>query len=642
MAITTLDLKFRQSERMTDFADGGGRMSAIEIIDGQLNNVFADRSDLDALIGRVSLRKWFFEVNTANTDTYLGAFTFLTEPPAEPLVSVCLFNTGSVTDERVQARNYVENYRVAGVRSQFTLYGDHFPGMGTIQVYCRSEIPSPDIGDVLMLSVEASGFPPGFQFVQVQEVLLRTTNTFTDGAGDYQRDVLLIRLTAPLQQTFQGQDPPQRITGANPPPTVVRLTQVADAARYYGVKPVIGTPELGATEIDIGDPYIPIVPTSRAETPLVDELAGLGTVALVESGAAGALTWSGSVSAGANVPATRYLGTPYARRSLAITVGSTALEDDGAGGIRAVDAEANPGWSGTADYVTGAVILVRESGFSGTVSIVATPAAPVLEQGFTFPRMVTANNRALTQVFQLPSFPARGTVLVDYRALGKWIRLRDNGAGQLTGNPGEGVGTINYATGALALTLGALPDIDSAVLVSFGVDLRVRNSSGEVSIPTPRYEQQLSHGNTVPGTLEMTWDSGGNPRTASADNDGVITGDATGVIDETAGIVWFTTSHLPDANITYEYDYLDGVARSETFTPAVAGGQISVTLTHTPVAERSVRALWQQTAADGQLNGRLLRPRGRRDNGAGGMGSDGLGGTINYTTGALVVTVDGD
>lgn len=642
MAITTLNLKFRQAERMTDFSDGGGRMSAVEIIDGALNNVFADRSDLDALIGRVSLRKWFFEVQTANTDTYLGAFTFLTEPAVDPLVSVCIFTTGSVTDERAQARNYVENYRVAGVRSQYTLYGDHFTGMATIQVYCRSEIPSPDIGDVLMLSIEASGFPPGNQFVQVQEVVQRTTNTFTDGAGDYQRDVLLIRLTAALGQNFQGQDPPQRITGANPPPTVVRLTQVADAARYYGCKPVLGTPASGATEIDIGDPYISIVPTSRAETPITDERAGLGSVAMVPSGAPGALTWSGSVTAGANVAVTRYLGTPYARRSLAVTVGSVALEDDGAGGIRAVDAEANPGWSGNADYQTGAVILARTTGFSGTVSIVATPAAAVLEQGYTFPRAVTANNRAITQVFQLPGFPARGTLLIDYRALGKWIRLRDNGAGQIVGNPGDGVGTVNYATGSVSVTLGALPDIDSAILVSYGVDLRVRDSSGEVTIPTPRYQQQLDNGNVVPGTLAMSWDSGGNPRTATADNDGVITGDATGVIDETAGIVWFTTSHLPDASITYAYDYVDGTVHSETFTPSVAGGQVTVTLANAPVGERSVRALWQQTAGDGQLNGRLLRPRGRRDNGSGGMGSSGLGGTIDYTDGELVLTVDGD
>lgn len=643
MAITSLDLKFFKSERMTDFSDGGGRLSSLQIIDGDMNNVFDDRSDLDALIGRVSLRKPWFAVVTANTDPYLGAFVFLTEPPADPLVTVCLFNTGSPTDTRTQARNYVENYRVAGVRSQFTLYGDHFTGMATIQVYCRSEIPSPDIGDVLMLSVERAGYPPGFQFVQVQEVELRTTNTFTDGAGDFTRDVLLIRTTAPLGQNFEGQDPPARITGANPPPTVVRLTQVADAARYYGVKPVLGEPEAGDTEINIGDPYIPIVPTSRAETPITDELAGLGNVAMVPCGAVNALTWSGSVTAAADAPLTRYLGSPFARRSLSATIGSVLLSDDGAGNIRADDAEANPGWSGTADYTTGAVILVRTgAGISGTLALTATPAAAVLEQGYTFPRMVTANNRAITQVFQLPAFPARGTVIVDYRALGKWIRLRDNGNGQLAGNPGEGTGTINYSTGTLAITLGALPDIDSAILVSWGVDLRVRDSSGEITVPTPRYEQKLDREHVVPGTLEMSWTSGSVARTASADNDGIITGDATGVIDETAGIVWYTTTHLPDANITFEYTWIDGTVHSEVFTPSASGGQVTVTLANAPVAERSVRARWTQTAQNPQINGRLLRPRGRQDTGSGNMGSGIGGGTIDYTDGELVLTVDGD
>lgn len=389
MAITSLDLVFRQAERMTDFDDGGGRMSAVIIVDDQLNNVFQDRSDLDAILGRVSLRKVYFGIDTANTDIGLGAFTFLTESPSDPLVSVCMFDTKSAVDERMQARNYVENYRVIGVRSQFVLYGDHFVGMRTVQVYCRTEIPSPDIGDVLALSVERAGYTPHVQFVQVEEVELRVTTTFTDGSGDFQRDVLIIRMTAALQHAFEGQDPPARITGANPPPTVVRLTQVADAARYYAVKPVIGTVSLGDTEIQIGDPYIPIVPTNRQETPLIDLLAGLGTVAMVQSGAAGALTWSGSVSAGAAVPLTRYLGTPYARGSLTLTLGAITLHDDGAGNIVAADPEVT-GFQGIADYTTGAVVVQRDTGISGTLAITATPAGAILEQGYTLPRIITA------------------------------------------------------------------------------------------------------------------------------------------------------------------------------------------------------------------------------------------------------------
>jgi hypothetical protein len=643
MAITSLDLKFHQAERMTDFSDGGGRMSAVEIVDNQMNNVFSDRSDADADLGRVSLRKLFFGIFTANTDIGLGARVFLTDPPADPLVSVLLFYTGSVTDERVQARNYVENYRVVGVKSQFTLYGDHFVGMRTVQVYCRPEIPSPDIGDVLVLSVEADGYTPHQQFVQVEEVETRGTYTFTDASGDFQRDVLIIRMTSALTSNFEGQQDPVRITGANPPPTLVRLSQVADAARYYGMKPVTEAVSQGATVIDIGDPYIPIAPSARAETPLVDLLAGLGTVSMVASGAAGALTWSGNVSAGANAPVTRYLGSPFARRSLSVTIGAVVLHDDGSGNIVA-DNPSDVGWSGVADYITGAVVVQRAQSWSGTLALQATPAGAVIEQGYTLPRVVTANNRAISQVFQLPNLPARGTTLVDYRALGKWIRLRDNGAGQLVGNPGEGGGSVNYATGSIAVTLGALPDIDSAILVSWGIDTRARNSSGEVTIPAPRFEQQLDHGNVLPGDLEMTWVSGGVPRTATADMEGKITGDATGEIDETAGLVHFTTTHLPDAAITYSYKYVDGGVHSEVFTPTAAGGFISVTLANAPVAEGSVRASFSRTRViPGQPNRRFYHSWARDDGDGGWVGPGSTpGGAIDYTDGELALQVEGD
>lgn len=637
MTITALDLKFFQAERMTDFDDGGGRMSSVEIVDNQMNNVFSDRSDADADLGRVSLRKLNLAVDTANVDTFLGARVFLTDPPLDPLVSVLLFNTASATDVRTNARNYVENYRVAGVKSQFTLYGDHFVGMRTIQVYCRSEIPSPDIGDVIMLSVEAAGYTPDFQFLQVEEVEQRTTNTFTDASGDFVRDVLIIRMTSSLRHNFIGQQDPRRITGASPPPTLVRLTQVADAARYYGVKPLVEEAVATDTVVRIGDPYVPIAPSARAETPLTDLLAGLGTLSMVRAGAVDALSWSGSVSAAANVPVTRYLGSPFTRRGLQVTIGAVQLQDDGSGGLVAIN-PGDTGWSGVADYQQGAIIVQRDQAWSGTLAILATPAGAVLEQGYTLSRLVTAGNRAISQVFQLPTLPSRGTLLLDYRAQGKWIRLRDNGAGQLVGNPGEGGGTVNPTFGSVAATLGALPDIDSAILVSWGVDVRARNSSGEVSIPTPRYQQQLDFTNVVPGTLTMAWESATVAKTASVDVDGVLTGDATGEIDETAGLVHYTTSDVPDANITYSYDRVSGGVHSEVFTPTAAGGSISLTVANAPVAENSVVVRWQQTGVNPQIANRLFRSERARDDGAGGF--IGRTGTFDYADGDLVLGVE--
>lgn len=642
MAITSLDLKYRQSERMTDFADGGGRMSATEIVDNQMNNVFADRSDLDGILGRVSLRKMFLQVDTANTDTLLGAYSFLTDPPADPLVSVCIFDTESATDERTQARNYIESYRIRGVKSPYTLYGDHFPGQQTIQVYCRPETASPDIGDVLMLSTEQSGYPEDQQFVAVREVASRQTVTFTDTGGDFVRDVLILQLTTALQFDFHGREDPSRYDVNNRPPTLVRYTQVADSAKYYGQKPCTVAPEIGDLVIEIGNPYIPIVPSTQAETPLVDQLAGLGSRAFVECGASGALTFSASLTGAAGVEVTRFLGSSYAPGTLNITVGSVALRDDGNGGVVAVD-PGNTGWSGVADYATGAFSIARDVGFSGSTSVTATPAGAIVQQAYSRAIGITPANRQLTYVMQIPGQAAPGTVVLDFLALGKWIRLRDSGRGQLAGNAGEGSGTINYTTGSIAVTLGALPDVDSALLLSWGVDTRARNSSGEITVPTPAFRQVLDHPGVQPGTLEITWTSGAASKSATAAADGTITGDATGAIDHTAGVVEFTTSAIPDPGEQFHYAYnffAPGDILSEVFTPTPAGHAVSFSLAQPP-AEDSVVAQWQ-ISAPGENGGQGYRRLYTvRDNGSGGFTGAITGtNTIDYGTGAVVLTVD--
>jgi hypothetical protein len=635
MTIGSLDIKFRQSQRMTDFADGGGRMSAVEIVDGDMNNVFGDRSDLDAILGRVSLRKLFLHVDTLNTDVFLGSFVFLTDPPRDPLVTVTLFNTASAIDVRSSAQTYIENYRIRGAKAQYTLYGNHIAGQMTIQVYCRTETASPDIGDVLSLAVIADGYTPAEQFVRVQQVASRVTTTFEDSQGTFQRDVLIIQITTPLAQAFVGQEDPVRLTGANPPPTKIYQTTVANAARYYAVKPTTLDADLGDLEVKIDNPYVAIVPSSQAETALVDQLGGLGTLAFVRSSATGALTFSASITAGAGVIITRYFGTPFARRSLFITIGSVELRDNGAGEIVATD-PVNTGWTGFADYANGAFGISRDVGFSGTVSATATAAGAITEQAYSIPIMVTPATRQQTYVYQLPGSPAPGTVAIDFRALGKWIRLSDNGAGQLSGQAGEGSGTINYASGSVAVTLGALPDIESAVILMWGVDLRARDSHGELTIPTPQYTQQLDHGGIDADSLVMTWLSATVAKTATCNASGVISGDATGTLDCIAGVVRFTTSAVADAGYTYAYDYVDPAdVRSETFTPTPVSGVVSVTLAGVPAAPNSVRASWIGTSASRPL---VHRAFSTVDDGAGAW-TGGFSGAINYTSGATSLGV---
>ncbi|HEY1033552.1 MAG TPA: hypothetical protein VGE09_01070, partial [Pseudoxanthomonas sp.] len=125
MGISATDIKLRKSQRLTDFPDGGGRMVAAEVVDGQLNNLFPDISTQDRVAGRVSMRKAFVHVDTANTDMLYGAVGVIVDPPDDANVGMTMFSTGSYADTRTDARNRIESYVIKGVESRYVLMGDH-------------------------------------------------------------------------------------------------------------------------------------------------------------------------------------------------------------------------------------------------------------------------------------------------------------------------------------------------------------------------------------------------------------------------------------------------------------------------------------------------------------------------------------
>ncbi len=108
MTIALADIKIRQSQRMTDYPDGGGLMVAAEVVDGAVNNAFDDVSRTDRSNGDCSLRKIFPHCSSANTDRLLDGHVIITENPSDPLVSLCLVQTGGSATERVEVRSALE------------------------------------------------------------------------------------------------------------------------------------------------------------------------------------------------------------------------------------------------------------------------------------------------------------------------------------------------------------------------------------------------------------------------------------------------------------------------------------------------------------------------------------------------------
>ena len=107
MPILESDVKFRASQRLTDFADGGGLMSTTTIVDGVDNNLFDDITDLQRLFGHLSLRKVYGAVLSNNADTYISAHAIVDVPPTDSATGCFIFATGGLTTERAGALSHL-------------------------------------------------------------------------------------------------------------------------------------------------------------------------------------------------------------------------------------------------------------------------------------------------------------------------------------------------------------------------------------------------------------------------------------------------------------------------------------------------------------------------------------------------------
>ena len=200
-------------------------------------------------------------------------------------------------------------------------------------------------------------------------------------------------------------------------------------------------------------------------------------------------------------------------------------------------------------------------------------------------------NRGNAYVRLLTPLPEPGSIVISYMALGNWYTLTDDGQGVLTG---YGTGTVNYLTGSLAVTLQEQPDVGSAIIFQWAERAAYTNRAASgAHVRPPEYCWLLEHPGVVPGTVSITWESGGIVRTATDDGQGALAGDGAGVVDYTSGSVLLRPAYMPDAGGELEVDYDTDTLVTEMLTPSApdAGGIVALTLAQQPVP-RSLAISW--------------------------------------------------
>lgn len=650
MSINASDIKMLESEVMADTTDGGGRRTSRVIPDGVAGNIFPKVSRLDSVYGRVNLRKVYGAVQTANVDTYAGSHAIITDAPDNPRIHTTLFSTGSEFDTRTSARDRIESYVTSGPESRLVLLGRQLPGQQTFMAYQRVEESLPEVGTVYCLSNEPDSIVTTQQYVRVQDVS-HEVRTFEDVNGTFQRRVVTVDVGVALRYEFNGPASASRYSDVARTARL-RDTTVVDAARYFGIKKLAVAANQNDLQVQVESVYTAIVPTTNRETPIASQRISESANLVPAS----SNSLSESVTIGWPIGATRYTSRGIAPGSLTVSGGDVAaVGDDKQGNL------SNASFVARVDYESGAITRTGGVGGGGNVTITYIPAAVTAQPSHTLDIPVSLNNRGMVYPLTLNPLPSPGTVIIDYRALGKWYRLRDTRAGSISGaDAAYGGGSIDYASGALAVTLGALPDVGSSLIVSWGSPTHYTVRSGATSNAATNIRQSIALPDLPvnPDSVSITYTSAGVDYTATDNAAGTITGNGlSGSINYTTGLLDLEyTIRLPDSATQVTVTY-------QQITPADVEVPIVVSLSTTSSVTTDLGGAIVAGSLIGSLNftggmndidfsgnlvvidngsGLLIARGGQRiDTSVQGealVASDAVIGTINYSTGWVVVT----
>lgn len=643
MTILQNDVKLLASRVMDDVPEGGGAPTSVTIVDGASNQIFSDISELDRAGGDVSLRKLFVHVQTDDRDTYLGANMIVAKPPEDPNVTVTIFSTGQTFDERASASGRIESYLVAGPDWGGYLLENHIAGQRAIQIFQRVNDVLPNIGETLVLVYREGLSGERTQYVRVIRVS-SVVRKYTDIIiqKEFDAATVTVELSDPLRYDFPGSRPSIYFAAIGQS-TKIRSTNVGDAAVYAGISPITTAINLGDISAEVESVFTQLVPSAQTEIPLIDQTPSGPTSAVTRSSDG---TISYTTAQIFNADTVLSVGSPITPGTLQITIGSSTLVDTGGqlfDGATAV---------GVIDYSLGTISFsTLVTPYSGTKTVTFATAAAPLRLADTALTSVTEESRAYNYVLTIQPPPAPGTAVVNFRSQGRWYELRDNGGGVLKGGDSSyGVGTVSYATGTVSVTLGALPDVGSAILYSWGAQVNYLNRSA-ISVPSPSVVLQLAP-RVQTSSITVTWNDG-SARTATDNGKGLITGDATGTVDYDTGLVRLTPNNLPAGGQQYDvgYSLADLVADKsyeEVGPVRESDTTIIMDLGETGITPGTVKLTWDIQLniinTEGYFGERAVPAKiSAKDNGFGSIivETGRVAGTVNYATGVVQIQPDG-
>lgn len=629
MTIETKDLVLYKSERLTDTDDGGGKYSGQVIIDGQSNNLFNDVSELDRSMGDVSMRKIFPAVTTEDTDALMGATVFISENPIDPNVSALLFSTGSHTDQRSSAQNRVENYLAKGGQIAGTPLDTHWQGMKQLQVAMFPQETESSVGDTVVL-VSDEGKPLEFeQYLRITKVETRIAIMIVDGKP-VEYKIATYDLSDALERDFVGLSAKQWYSGEESK-SILRGSMVADTGLYYGSVKASSEITVGEYTVNAQSIFAQIIPSAQTETPIIDvNAAGESTAFVAGNSEAITASFSTTVSTSQNL----YIGSGVLPKSVSFTLFNQPVTDQG--GLLKTIAGTQVG---TIDYQKGLIQWTSGAGTgSASIDISFIPASAPTQYFQSYSLPVLQNNQGSNWTGVLVPTPTPGSLSISYMSQGKFYELKDDGSGQLKGaSPSFGSGVINYETGSWLLTTGALPDVDTPILLLWGTPMATYTRANLPVLPA-KIDFDLEQTGIVASSLTVNWMLEGEQKTATTNALGQFSGDATGFVNYSAGKGSLIPKKLPQKGTSFNFGYSFGDSKRQEVLSAVPDASQKLAFNIGTGIALQPNSITLEIPLTSSLGDEVVLVV--TDNGNSGL-IDAFGnvqGSINYSTGDVVCT----
>ncbi len=562
------DIKLLASAVMADVPEGGGGATGNVIVDGASNNVFPDISTDDGAAGRFRLRQVFGAAHTDNADLLLGASFVVMENYADPLVNLTLFETPGWFDTREDAKAAVEAYFVKGPKMLCRIADTQYAGSLLLRLYNIAPAEGFPVASDTVVARNQNGDE---QYLRIGKTT--TTQQLVQISQDEMVAVNFCdcELARPLEFDVLG----AAISKAPPGPSaaVLHSTALSTGVAFYGTKPLALPASVGDRSVKVaGGIYSPLVPASTVPTPVIDQYP-LVTRPTLSRTAAAVLTLPAQVLT-LNPGTVLTLPTAIEPGTLTMQHGATAFTSNVAGELLQGTTVV-----GTIDHRANTVTMAGAAPAYGSASNTLSykPATITGATAHSQAVEITQANQGLawTRAFEPP--PAPGTLSVHFMAQGRWYTLEEDGSGKLAGaDSSYGSGQINFLTGSLLLTLGALPDVGSALIYTWGEADSARSATG---LPARAWTNIALTKQPQPGTLSISWPIGAggtNVQTATVSAAGVVTGPAqVGEVTRVDGggyLLPFSPNTLPTGPVTVNFTS----ATEETGFTNDGGGQYTL------------------------------------------------------------------